>query len=150
MAVAAVCAQSVPVTEVDTSAGGALYQANCLACHQVTGDGITAAFPPLREHVPSLLQAEGGREYLLAVILFGLTGEITVTGRTYSGLMPSWSHLSDGQLADVVNYVATAWGNGELLPRDYPAVTADDVAHARMGALDPGRVHELRRALQLD
>jgi len=150
MAVAAVCAQSVPVTEVDTSAGRVLYQANCMACHQVEGGGISAAFPPLREHVPALLRTDGGREYLLTVVLFGLTGEITVTGRPYSGLMPPWSHLTDGQLADVVNYVATAWGNGGLLPRDYPSVTADDVAKARLGALDPGRVHELRRTLRLD
>ena len=148
--VALVHGQGLPLRAIDTQAGQAVYQANCVACHQVTGDGISAAFPPLRGHVPTLLTADGGRAYLLDVILFGIYGEIIVAGRSYSGLMPSWSHLSDAQVADVINYVATAWGNDSALPVEFEAVTAEEVLRARSRALDAGLVHAQRRTLRLD
>jgi nitrite reductase (NO-forming) len=47
----------------------------------------------------------------IRTVLHGLEGEITVNGEPYNQQMPSQSHLSDGQVADVLNYVRNHWGN---------------------------------------
>lgn len=149
-AVALVGAQGTPIGAVDTTSGQMVFNANCLACHQVTGAGIPAVFPPLVEHVPGLLAVEGGRRYLVDVVLFGLTGRIAVAGQDYDGMMPAWGHLSDEQLADVLNYVATVWDNGSLLPDGFVAFTPDEVLAVRGDALDSNGVHAIRSALALE
>ncbi len=145
-----VAAQGAPIGEVDTSAGEAVFTANCAACHQATGAGIPAAFPPLAGHVPELLAVEGGRTYVMDVVSFGLTGGITVAGQSFNGMMPSWPQLTDQQVADVLNYVATAWGNAEALPADFAAFTADEVTAVRADTLDMNAVYEKRGALGLE
>lgn len=147
---ALVTAQGVPLANVDTTGGQQVFAANCTACHQVTGAGIPAVFPPLAEHVPELLAVEGGRHYLAAVVLFGLTGPIAVAGQAYDGLMPPWGHLSDAQLADVLNYVASAWGNHLVLPQGFVAFTAEEVLGIRGDALDSNAVHAVRQTLELE
>ncbi|HEX7021545.1 MAG TPA: cytochrome c [Trueperaceae bacterium] len=126
------------------TSGEDFFNQNCAACHQATGQGIPGAFPPLAGHVPDLLSAEGGHDYVVRVLLYGLQGPITVNGKTYNGAMPAWGHLTDDQIAAVLGYVATAWGNKEKLPEDFQAITAEDVAGARGLNLTPQQVHELR------
>ena len=128
--------------------GESVYQSNCVACHQANGQGIPSAFPPLAEgHVPALLAVEGGRQYLINVLLYGLTGQITVQGSTYNGAMPAWQQLSDEQIAAVLNYAATAWENQP--PEGFEEFTAEDVASQRDQGLSPSQVHEMRQELPL-
>lgn len=143
-------AQGTPIDVIDTTPGQAVFNANCVACHQATGSGLPTIFPPLKGHVPELLVAEGGKDYILRVVLFGLTGAISVGDTNYDGLMPAWGHLSDAQLADVLNYLATAWDNVGMLPEGFVAFSAEDVLHARGAALDSHGVYLVRETLGLD
>lgn len=143
-------AQGDPLVGMDTSAGESVFTANCAACHQVGGTGIPAAFPPLVDHVPAILSLDGGRKYIKDVLLFGTQGAITVEGTDYNGLMPAWGHLSDQQIADVLNYVATAWGNADKLPDGFLAFTPDEITARRADKLTSDQVHASRADLGLD
>jgi len=143
-------AQGTPIENVDTTDGHKVFTANCSACHQATGDGIPAVFPPLKGHVPALLAVEGGRRYLVDVILFGVSGPITAANQRYDGLMPPWGHLSDAQLAAVLNYVASAWDNRLSLTPGFVAFTAEEVLATRIDALDANAVRAARQLLGLD
>jgi mono/diheme cytochrome c family protein len=147
---ALVRAQGTPIDGVDTTSGQALFNANCVACHQATGAGIPAVFPPLRGHVPALLAVEGGKRYLIDVVLYGLSGRIVVEGQHYDGIMPPWSHLSDSQLADVLNYVVTAWDNRQLLEPGFVAYAPEDVLGVRLDAFDSNAVFRARSLLGLE
>jgi mono/diheme cytochrome c family protein len=137
---------AAPAAQADTAADGeAVYAANCAACHQATGQGIPGAFPPLAGgHAAELAGADGGRDYLIHALLYGVQGPIEVSGATYNGLMPAWQQLSDAQLAAVLNYVTTAWDNADVLADDVAPFTADDVAAARGEGLTGAAVLEKR------
>lgn len=130
-------------------AGEKVFTTNCAACHQAGGTGVPGAFPPLVKHVPALLNAKGGHDYMPHLLLGGLQGKITVEGTAYNGVMPSWSQLSDQQIADVLNYVSTAWGNDKLLPKDFKPFTAADVKADRAKKLSSSQVYDLRQKLNL-
>lgn len=93
------------------SVSGAQVYNNCIGCHQANGTGIPGAFPPLAGHVPSILAARGGREWLVQMMLYGLQGPISVRGVSYNGIMPAYAHLSDAEIAAVLNHISTQWGN---------------------------------------
>ena len=138
-----------PLSEVDTGGGEAVYS-NCVQCHQASGAGRAYAYPPLAGgHAAALATAEGGRAYLVNVLLHGVQGEIVVDEVPYNGVMPGWSALSDEEIAGVLNYTVTAWENREGLPDDFAAFTADEVAAARGVELSTAQVYELRQALEL-
>ena len=102
--------------------GEAVYLANCAACHQPTGKGLTGAFPPLAGS--DFLK--GDRKAVMSAALFGLSGPITVNGVDYNGVMPSLGHLKDEDLAAALTYVFNAWGN------DGAAVSVAEVAALRV------------------
>ena len=89
------------------AAGKGIYEANCGACHQPNGKGLSGAFPPLAESDYLLRD----REDVLAVALLGLSGPITVNDQEYNGVMPSMAHLKDEDLAAALTYVFNSWGN---------------------------------------
>jgi nitrite reductase (NO-forming)/hydroxylamine reductase len=100
----------------------AAYQANCAACHQASGQGMSGAFPPLAGNE----RVTGDAERVISIVLNGLNESLEVDGVSYSGVMPPMQHMSDEDIAGAVNFVMTAWGNdGEM-------VTADQVASKRM------------------
>jgi len=81
----------------------------CGACHQATGAGLPGAFPPL-----------AGSDYLnkdvnraIKTVLNGLTGEVVVNGKKFNSVMPSQKALSDQDIADVLTYVYSSWGNSK-------------------------------------
>ena len=137
------------LVDADTSVGETVYTTNCASCHQQTGVGIPGAFPPVAGHAPELALAEGGREYLANLLLYGLQGEIQVSGETYNGVMAAWAQLSDDELASTLNYALSSWGNADALPPDYPAFTADEIAAQRDAGLSADEVYELRQTLEL-
>ncbi len=130
-----------------TADGDAVYQANCAACHQATGQGIPGAFPPLAGHLPELYAVD--REFPILTILFGLMGPIEVHGQSYNGMMPAWGHLSDDELAAVLDHILSSWGNADALPADFTPYTAEDIASHRDRGLSSADVHELRGTLDL-
>jgi mono/diheme cytochrome c family protein len=125
-------------------AGSRIYAANCAACHQAGGTGMADAFPPLAGHFPDLLKPADGRAYVGKVLLFGLEGEISVNGNNYAGAMPAWQALSDTDIADVLNYVSSAWDNGKSLPSGFSPFTADEIKALRTPELTSAAVYALR------
>jgi mono/diheme cytochrome c family protein/heme/copper-type cytochrome/quinol oxidase subunit 4 len=134
--------------EVDLEAGLAIYNRNCVGCHQGSGAGIPGAFPPLAGHTPDLYAVEGGRNYLINVLLYGLQGPITVQGANYTGVMPAWPQLSDGDVALVLDYILNDYGNADLI-ESYQPYGADEIAAERGNDLSPSDVLDLRSALDL-
>ena len=126
--------------------GEQAYTGNCAACHQANGQGVPGAFPPLVEHMSTLYNAEGGREYLINVVLYGLQGEINVLGQTYNGVMPPWSQLSNEQIAAILNHELTSWGNDALL-EEFTPILPDEVEAERANTLTAAQVLELRPEL---
>ena len=77
--------------------GSKIYAANCLACHQATGKGVPGAFPAL----DGSRIVNGPPDAQLALILNGKTGTA----------MASFKQLSNTDIAAVIAYTRTAWGN---------------------------------------
>lgn len=125
--------------------GEPVYAANCTACHQANGQGIPGAFPPLAGgHTAELANVEGGRDYLVHALLYGVQGQLVVNGTSYSGVMPAWQQLSDVQIASVLNYITTAWDNADVLTDDVLPFTPDEIAAARGEGLSSSDVLESR------
>jgi nitrite reductase (NO-forming)/hydroxylamine reductase len=117
-------AVAVHQAEVAGAGNGArVFAAACLACHQADGRGLPGAFPPLAGS--DFLEADPKRA--IGIVLHGLTGPVTVNGKEYNSVMPPMTQLSDTEIADVLSYVMSAWGN------DFGIVTAADVAAVRGG-----------------
>ena len=78
----------------------------CAACHLPDGNGVPGAFPPLRNRSAAMASMEDGREYLIAVVSYGLMGTIKAGGTTYAGVMPGHKETMPAELiAAVLNYV---------------------------------------------
>ena len=89
--------------------GKALFAANCAACHQITGNGVPGAFPPLNK---SPYVTSDNVERLASIILYGLQGEISVLGVNYNNVMaPLGGVLNDKKIAAIMTYIRGAWDN---------------------------------------
>ncbi len=127
--------------------GAAVYQ-RCFACHQSSGGGVAGVFPPLAGHAPDLVKAD--RTYPIQVVLYGLKGEIEIEGKQYKGEMPGHEgQLTDDEIAAVLNYVLSSWGNDKLLPKGFPEITPAEVKAQRAKKLTPEQVHGIRQKLRL-
>ncbi len=90
------------------ASGASVYSTNCSSCHQANGQGVAGAFPPLAAN-PAVA---GDAKHVIHIVKFGLSGSLNVAGKTYNGMMPAWSsQLSDGDIASVITYVRSSWGN---------------------------------------
>ena len=87
--------------------GKQVYAGKCVACHQATGLGVAGVFPPLAGSEWVM----GDEVVLTHILLHGVNGEMVVKGTTYNGAMPAWKSMSDGELAAVITYIRTEWGN---------------------------------------
>jgi mono/diheme cytochrome c family protein len=102
-------------------AGAVLYRDNCEACHGADGKGENAIFPPLAGN-PIVRQASA--ETLMRVVLAGTQAAQTNAAPT-AAAMPSFAwRLSDAEVADVLTYLRSSWG-------DAPPVSADAVRKVR-------------------
>ena len=76
--------------------GKTLFAKNCAACHQASGKGIPGAFPALAGNG----FVQGAPDEVATVLLKGRGG------------MPDFSgSLDDAEIAQVLSYVRTSWGN---------------------------------------
>jgi mono/diheme cytochrome c family protein len=104
--------------EFSEQGGADLFRNICAACHQADARGAAGAgaYPPLADD-----KKLTSSEFMLSVLLRGL-----------DGMPPVGDMMSDAQVADVINYVRTHFGNS------YPgAVSAADVSAARRLAPPP-------------
>ncbi|WP_018110528.1 cytochrome C-552 [Thermus igniterrae] len=129
-------------------ADGAKLYAQCAGCHQANGQGIPGAFPPLAGHVAEILSKQGGREFLIQVMLWGLQGSIEVKGMKYNGAMPGFNGLKDEEIAAILNHIATAWGDDKKV-QGFKPFTAAEVKALREKKLTPQQVLAERQKLGL-
>ena len=80
---------------------------NCMSCHQANGRGLPPVYPPLRASEIVL----GDPSTLVKILLYGLEGKIEVDGQSYNQVMPAAPMKSDEEIAAVLSYVRSAWGN---------------------------------------
>lgn len=104
--------------DLDASAarGKEVYSTYCMSCHQDQGQGIEDIYPPVAKS--DYLMADKKRSIMQ--VLYGVSGEIKVNGKTYNGDMTGFD-LSDQEVSDVLNYVRNSL-NGKSV-----AVVPDEV-----------------------
>ncbi len=92
----------------DSKRGAAVYIDNCAACHRTDGYGYTRVFPALAGN--PVLQSDDPTS-LVHIVLKGATLPAThAAPSTFT--MPGFDwRLSDQEVADVVNFIRTSWGN---------------------------------------
>ncbi len=107
--------------------GEATFLGVCSACHQRNAQGLAGVFPPLA--ASDFLMADKTRA--IRGVLAGQSGPMTVNGATYNGAMPALANLTDHEVADVLTYVRSHFGNhGD-------AVTTAEVAAVRASLATP-------------
>jgi mono/diheme cytochrome c family protein len=89
-----------------STAGKIVYENNCSSCHQSNGKGIAGSVPALAGD-GAVTAAEPSNVIMALLEGFSPHG-------TYGAMGSFANTLSDDQIADVANYVRTAWGNGAI------------------------------------
>ena len=105
----------------DSKRGAAVYIDNCAACHRTDGNGYTRVFPALAGN--PVLQSDDPTS-LIHIVLKGGTLPATHTAPS-TFTMPAFDwRLSDQEVADVVNFIRTSWGNkgGDVTEKDVKAL----------------------------
>jgi len=107
--------------------GRRLYQNHCVDCHGADGKGKAPAYPPLAgNRAVTMTPAVNA---IRMVLNGGFPPGTAGNPRPYG--MPPYSHeLNDAQVAAVLTYVRTSWGN------DAPPVGTPDVNRYRSVPLD--------------
>ena len=122
-----------PVTEVvagaetggssaDASPGAKTFKEICSSCHQSKGQGVPGTYPPL---AGSALAQNADNSKPIRIVLHGFQGAIERNGKTYNGVMTAWAQLTDQEVAEVLTYVRSSWGNSA------GAVSVDEVKTVR-------------------
>ena len=106
-----------------TGNGKALYAQYCLSCHMVDGYGVQNLNPPLIKTSYVL----GDKTRLTKILLNGFSERVEIEGEMYNNVMPSFNYLSNQQIADVLTYVRSNFGNKAS------AVTVAEVNKIRAG-----------------
>ena len=101
--------------------GKIVYQKECLSCHQADGGGVPHLNPPLYESTDIV----GDKKKIIAVVLKGMTDRVPIDGEYYSNNMAAHAYLSNQQIADVLTFIRTGFGNKAS------AVTPDEVKAVR-------------------
>ncbi|MEO8710739.1 MAG: cytochrome c [Parafilimonas sp.] len=101
--------------------GSELYKQYCLSCHQVNGSGVPRMNPPLIK----TSYVTGDKKKLIKWVLQGSVENVPIDGNYYSNNMPAQNYLTDQQIADVLTYIRSSFGNKAS------AVTAAEVKTVR-------------------
>jgi mono/diheme cytochrome c family protein len=138
---AASAGSSAPVAAAPLSVaskGATTYGQICASCHQATGVGVEGSFPPLKNSK----WLNGDPNVPISIVIAGLQGAITVEGKEYNGAMQPWGMLSDDDIANVLTYARSQWGNSAapVTPQQVKAIRDKIGTHAAWNA------DELRKA----
>lgn len=99
----------------DAEKGRALYVSHCSACHGADGEGRPGTYPPIKGS--GVVTKDDATKHI-HVVLNGLQGA-KAGGVLYTSPMPPFgSILNDADLADIIDYERSSWGNhGKLVTR---------------------------------
>ena len=114
--------------EIQMEKGKGVFMQTCFVCHQLNGEGLPGQIPPLAK---SDFFAKMSNEEAIRNVIAGRTGEVTVNGKTYSGIMTPLNYLTDEQVANVLTYVRNSFGN------QGDAVNQDEVKRVRTTIAPP-------------
>jgi mono/diheme cytochrome c family protein len=117
--------------------GAGSYERNCMNCHLADGTGWDQ-YPGLG-HTGELYTAEGGRDFVIDLHLYGLASP------RWRAPMPPMGHLRDVEMAAVINYVLSNFGNQQHVG-DEELLRPEDVAARRGLDLSPSDVNRQRPA----
>lgn len=109
--------------------GKVVFETYCGLCHGTDGMGKPGVAPPLAGS--EWVNAKGVSR-LTHIPLMGLNGDVTVEGKDWNlSMAPMGAGLSDDDLAAVLSYIRSSWGNhaGEVTADDVKAVRAAIGAH---------------------
>jgi cytochrome c oxidase subunit 2 len=100
-----------------TQRGEGIYQKNCVACHQMNGEGLPPIFPAL-----------AGRD----IVMFDKDRnvEILMEGVQGAAMQSFANQLSEVDMAAVITYTRQAWGNAENGDGEY-VVPSDIVEYKK-------------------
>ena len=110
--------------------GKRIFTQNCVVCHQTTGLGVPGQFPPLAGSEWVLGGDWHGDNHIVKILLKGLQGPVQVKGAAFNNAMPPWGQLKDEQIAFVLTYIRSEWGNAA------PPITPDYVKQIRAATAD--------------
>jgi mono/diheme cytochrome c family protein len=105
--------------------GRRVFMTTCYACHLESGLGKEGTAPPL---VGSDWVLAPGANRIAHIVLYGLTGPINVKGQEWNLTMLPWRETySDEQIAAVLTYIRSQWGNkaGPVDPQVVKAARAE-------------------------
>lgn len=89
------------------SPGAIIYAQECAACHRMDGLGAPRVFPALARN--SIVFAEDPSSMIQVTIAGGYMADTEYDTMAFA--MPGFAHLSNQDLADVLNFVRNGWGN---------------------------------------
>ncbi|MDQ6812573.1 MAG: cytochrome c [Bacteroidota bacterium] len=96
-----------PAGQTSGRRGRQVFETTCITCHQKDGGGVPHLNPPLIKTEYVL----GDKSRLIQIVLKGLNQPIEIEDDTYSNPMPAQTQLSNQQVADVLTYVRSSFGN---------------------------------------
>jgi mono/diheme cytochrome c family protein len=123
--------------------GAAVFENTCIACHQEGGKGKPGEFPPLAGNHDLFLSAD----FPAYVVLNGIEGKLQVNGEAFDNAMPPFDFLSDEEIAAVIAYVRSSWGNASNRPDGMKDIGASDVHDLRAKTMESAEVLALRQSL---
>ena len=103
--------------------GKAVYTKYCLVCHQTDGSGVPGMYPPLTS---GAWVGKDPKE-LIGILTKGLSGVVEVNNEVYKSAMPAQAQLSDQEVADVLSFIRSGFGNS------FEAVGVELVKKTRSG-----------------
>jgi mono/diheme cytochrome c family protein len=116
-----------PKVDQVVAQGKKLYETHCADCHGADGKGLAPAYPPLAGN--RALTMDSSVNAVRIVLNGGFAPGTAANPRPYG--MPPYSHVMDDyEVAAVVSYLRTSWGNAA------PPVTASEVNRYRSTPLD--------------
>ena len=102
--------------------GKAVFQQTCATCHMLDGSGVPNMQPSLDGGNKTV---QGNPEVLITLLLKGAGAVMPAKRARYVNQMPSFDTLADDEIAAVLTYVRSSFGNKA------PAVTVKQVAAVR-------------------
>ncbi|WP_211172621.1 PQQ-dependent sugar dehydrogenase [Chitinophaga sp. Ak27] len=97
---------TMPVVAV-ASKGAVVYKSYCEACHKPDGKGVPGSFPALDQN-PFV---NGAAAPLIQTVIKDRTGADKAKNSRYGEQMPAFGFLADEDIAAVLSYIRTSWGN---------------------------------------
>jgi len=107
------------------SAGAKLYEKNCAQCHGEQGQGVPGAYPPLAGNRAVTMASSAN---LVQVVLNGGYAPATAGNPRPYGMPPFVLVLNDSELAALLTYLRSAWGNraAEVTPTEVQRMRSEN------------------------